>query len=234
MRRRVYGLLLAGGRGRRAGLGRNKAFYRHAGRTVLASAFASLASVPGLEGVAVVHAAGEAGAVRRELAKERSVLGLVEGGPERHRSVLNGLRFLGRHADPRSVVLVHDAARPFLPRKVAQDLVASVGRRRGAVPGLPVSDTLKRVHGPWVEGTVDRKGLVAVQTPQAFVFGEIREAYERWESGVPTDDAQVFESWGGKVVVVDGSPWLFKLTWPGDFLLYDLLVDADVQGRLRR
>lgn len=234
MSRRVVAILLAAGRGRRAGLGRNKAFHRRAGRTVLGCAFESLAAVPGLEGVAVVHAAGEAAAVRRGLPPGACPTALVEGGAERHLSVLNGLRFWKGRADPDGVVLVHDAARPFLPRRVAEGLLAAVGRRRGAVPGLPVADTLKRVERGRVVATVDRGGLVAVQTPQAFLFGELLAAYEAWSGGVPTDDAQVFESWGGRVAVVPGSPWLMKVTWPEDVALFDLMVDADVPGRLRR
>jgi 2-C-methyl-D-erythritol 4-phosphate cytidylyltransferase len=136
----------------------------------------------------------------------------VPGGATRSDSVRAGLAALRRDVD---VVIVHDAARPLASRRLFDAVVRAV--RAGAdaaVPGVPVADTLKRVDGTHVVETVDRAGLVAVQTPQAFRADALRAAHAT--GGDATDDAALVEAAGGVVVVVTGEVTNFKVTEPAD------------------
>jgi 2-C-methyl-D-erythritol 4-phosphate cytidylyltransferase/2-C-methyl-D-erythritol 2,4-cyclodiphosphate synthase len=121
-------------------------------------------------------------------------------------------------------VLVHDAARPFLTRAHVDRLLAALDVADGAIPALPVPDTLKRGEG-LVDETVSREGLWRAQTPQAFRIGRLKAAYRRWPANEePTDDAAVMERAGGHVAMVPGDPMLMKLTYPEDFLLAEQLA----------
>lgn len=136
----------------------------------------------------------------------------VAGGTTRSDSVRAGLAAVAPEA---VIVVVHDAARPLAPAALFTAVVAAVrDGADGAVPGLPVADTLKRVDGSRVVATVDRDGLVAVQTPQAFRAAALRAAYAA--GGAATDDAALVEAAGGTVVVVPGDPSNLKLTTPED------------------
>jgi 2-C-methyl-D-erythritol 4-phosphate cytidylyltransferase len=137
---------------------------------------------------------------------------VVPGGAARSDSVRAGLGALRCDAD---IVIVHDAARPLASRALFDAVIDAV--RAGAdaaVPGVVVTDTLKRVDGTRVVETVDRDGLVAVQTPQAFRAEALRAAHAG--GGDATDDAALVEAAGGTVVVVPGEVTNFKVTEPAD------------------
>ena len=147
---------------------------------------------------------------------------MVAGGDTRSDSVRAGLRAVPEDAE---VVVVHDAARPLATRALFDAVIAAV--RAGAdaaVPGIPVSDTLKRVEGERVVDTVDRELLVAVQTPQAFRASVLRAAHA--QRGDATDDAALVEAVGGQVVVVPGDPRNLKITTPDDLVVAAALLDA--------
>ena len=113
---------------------------------------------------------------------------------------------------------MHDAARPLAPVALFESVVAAVtAGADGAVPGLPVTDTVKRVHAGAVVATLDRSELVTVQTPQAFVASVLRAAHA--SGGDDTDDAALVEAAGGRVVVVPGDAVNAKLTTPHDLEL---------------
>ena len=134
---------------------------------------------------------------------------VVAGGATRSASVRAGLAAVPADAD---IVVVHDAARPAASVGLFERVIHAV--RSGAdaaVPGIPVVDTVKRVHGDVVVETLDRASLVAVQTPQAF-----RAAVLRRVDGDATDDAALVEAAGGRVVVVPGDPANLKVTAPED------------------
>jgi len=123
--------------------------------------------------------------------------------------------------DEALVVLVHDAARPLVGDAVVERLLARLGEGYdGAVPVLPVADTLKRVTRGVVAETVDRSSLVAAQTPQAFLAPALRRAFSGDLSGA-TDCASLVERTGGRVAVVDGDPRLLKVTTPEDLALVE-------------
>lgn len=139
---------------------------------------------------------------------------VVDGGPTRSTSVRAGLAAVPADAD---VVVVHDAARPFASPQLFRAVIAAVrAGADGAVPGVPLSDTVKRVRDGAVVATVDRIDLVAVQTPQAFTAEILRRAHGLADEA--TDDAALVEAVGGRVVVVAGDPANVKLTNADDLV----------------
>jgi 2-C-methyl-D-erythritol 4-phosphate cytidylyltransferase len=141
---------------------------------------------------------------------------VVPGGETRSASVRNGLGSVPDHAD---IVVVHDGARPLATRALFMAVINAVrDGGDGAVPGLEVTDTVRRLSG----GTVARDGLVTVQTPQAFRADLLRQAH----AGLPdaTDDAALVEALGGKITVVPGDPDNFKITDKRDLKLAGLIL----------
>ncbi len=146
----------------------------------------------------------------------------VTGGAERADSVRAGLAALSNTDRP---VLIHDAARPFLTTSVVEALLAALATADGAIPALPVADTLKRGSEGVLTGTVDRTDLWRAQTPQAFMADRLIAAYAAWHAtGTPTDDAAVVEHDGGRIALVPGDPRLMKLTYPQDFAMAEAFI----------
>ncbi len=146
----------------------------------------------------------------------------VAGGATRSESVRAGLAAVGDDAE---IVVVHDAARPLAsPLLYAAVIDAVRSGADAAVPGLAVSDTVKRVEHDVVVATVPRDGLVTVQTPQAFRAAVLRSAHD--SDGDETDDAALVEQAGGKVVVVAGETRNLKITVPGDLEMAAMLLEA--------
>ncbi len=149
----------------------------------------------------------------------------VTGGASRSDSVRAGLRALPADVE---IVAVHDAARPLAPPGLFELVLDTV--RAGAdaaVPALPITDTVKRVVGSEAVETLDREGLVAVQTPQAFRVDALRAAHA--DGGDATDDAALVEAAGGKVVVVPGDTRNLKVTNVADLQLVETLMGADAR-----
>jgi 2-C-methyl-D-erythritol 4-phosphate cytidylyltransferase/2-C-methyl-D-erythritol 2,4-cyclodiphosphate synthase len=147
----------------------------------------------------------------------------VAGGATRAASVRAGLAALESADD--TPVLIHDAARPFLSAAVIDRLLAALDHADGALPALPVADSLRRGVEGLVVGGVEREGLWRAQTPQAFRLKTIRDAYAAWtDADVPTDEAAVVERAGGRVRLVEGDARLMKLTYPEDFAMAEALL----------
>jgi 2-C-methyl-D-erythritol 4-phosphate cytidylyltransferase len=144
----------------------------------------------------------------------------VVGGATRAESVRSGLAAVPMEAD---VVLVHDAARPLAADDLFSAVISAVeAGADGAVPGVAISDTVKRIAGDRVLETVPREDLVTVQTPQAFRAPSLRAAHAGGADG--TDDAALVESKGGTVIVVPGDPINVKVTGPDDVALVEALL----------
>jgi 2-C-methyl-D-erythritol 4-phosphate cytidylyltransferase len=150
-----------------------------------------------------------------------TAVSVVAGGPTRAASVRAGLEAVPADAE---VVVVHDGARPLASPDLFHAVVDAVVQQGwdGAVPALPVSDTLKVVSDGVVGATHDRSGLVAVQTPQAFRASVLRRAHAG--GGEATDDAALVEACGGTVRVVPGDPRNLKVTTPADLEILALLA----------
>ena len=210
----VWAVLVAAGRGERLGGERPKAFVRLGRLPLLAEPLRRLDESEHVDAVVVVVPAGweEPAILLAEELGASKVGACVAGGTTRADSVRAGVAEV---PDDAAVILVHDAARPLLPPDVIPRLVAALAEGfDGAVPGVPVSDTVKRVDGGVVAGTLDRSGLVAVQTPQAFTAAALRAALAR--SGDATDCASLVEAGGGRIRVVDGDVRLLKVTTEDD------------------
>jgi len=203
-------LIVAAGKGERAGAGIPKQYRLLGGKPVLRWAVESLNRHPAVQSTRVVIGKGQRNLAAAAL-EGLDIEDLVEGGAERADSVRAGLAELAGDA-----VLVHDAARPFCPAPVIDRLIASLEFYEGAAPVLPVGDTLARV-GDNLDEPIDRNDLVRVQTPQAFRLDRLKAAYELWSGPSPTDETTVVRAAGMKVAVVEGDSALEKLTLPTDF-----------------
>jgi 2-C-methyl-D-erythritol 4-phosphate cytidylyltransferase len=218
----VWAVIVAAGRGERFGSPYPKAFAKLGGRALLAESLERLDESDWIEAIVVatppeweepvILLAEELGAGK--------VRAAVPGGETRADSVRAGVAEVPEEA---AVILVHDAARPLVPPEVVERVIAALADGwDGAVPGLPVPDTLKRADAEAVVETIDRTGLVAVQTPQAFAAVTLRSALAG--SGDATDCAGLVEASGGRVRVVEGDPRLMKVTTPADLELVERLL----------
>ena len=148
---------------------------------------------------------------------------LSVGGRERGDSVRNGLEDIPSNVE---VVVIHDAARPLVTGEMIDRVIVEARLGHGAAAGLPVTDTLKRINGSGnIVETIDREGVVRIQTPQAFPRGMIEDAHARAveERITATDDAALCERFGMKVVFVRGSERAMKITDESDFVRAEAL-----------
>jgi 2-C-methyl-D-erythritol 4-phosphate cytidylyltransferase len=225
----VWAIVVAGGSGLR--FGAPKQFLPLAGSPVVAWSVRAARSVA--DGVVLVVPAptgstGDAG-LPGPGATGDAAFGatcVVAGGATRAQSVRAGLAGV---PDDAGVIVVHDAARPLATPDLFAAVVGAVrtGDVDGAVPVVPVADTLKRVADGRVVATVDRSGLVAIQTPQAFAAEALRSAHAT--GGEATDDAGLLEACGRAVGTVDGDPRNVKLTRPEDLVLAEALVSGSLR-----
>jgi 2-C-methyl-D-erythritol 4-phosphate cytidylyltransferase/2-C-methyl-D-erythritol 2,4-cyclodiphosphate synthase len=215
-------VIVAAGSGERAGLGEAKQWRLIGGKAVARWSLEVLLAAGAREVVMVIPLGHEDRAATAFAGLPRWTT--TPGGPTRAQSTLAGLKAL--RDDEARIVLIHDAARPFLTRATIAALVEALAQTPGAVPALPMSDTLKRRdYGSARISTAPRAGLWQAQTPQAFRLDDIVRAYESWPDGeTPTDDAQVMERGGAEITLTQGDPMLMKLTYPEDFAMAETLA----------
>lgn len=214
-------VLVAAGRGERAGGSEGPKQYRRiGGRAVIArtvDAFRAHVRIGRI--VVAIHPDDEA--PFRAAVEAGEQLSWVHGGATRQESTLAALRALSH--PPPDAVLIHDGVRPFINATLIDRVLAAIGQHQGAIPALPVADTLKRATDDLlVEETVSRENLHAAQTPQGFPFQPILDAHERaFRAGRTdfTDDAAIAEWAGIPVRVVAGSPDNLKITWARDIAM---------------
>ncbi len=221
---RIAGLLVAAGTGTRFGSATPKQYASLLGRPVIRHAAEAL-----LAGCDLLQPVGDPATVEAALAG-LDHLPCVPGGAERQDSVRAGLEALAQHRP--DVVLVHDAARPHIPAGTVPALLAALGGHRGAIPAVPVGDTLKRVEAGRIVATVPRDGLMRAQTPQAFDFATLLAAHRDAPRSGLTDDAALLEHAGHPVAVVAGDEDNIKLTHPEDLVRLERLLAASMQPRV--
>ncbi len=222
-------IIVAAGSGERAGAGGPKQWRPLAGRAVARWSLEALIKA-GAKRVVVVVSNGGADDAARAFAGLEGWSATV-GGAARADSVKAGLDALGASAD--DVVLIHDAARPFLQTRHVEALINALATADGAAPALPVADTLKRRDANGSVTTATRDGLWRAQTPQAFRATAIAAGYAAWPiAEAPTDDLAVVERAGGRVVFTPGDPMLFKLTYPEDFDMAERLARSQSVTRI--
>jgi 2-C-methyl-D-erythritol 4-phosphate cytidylyltransferase len=209
----TWAVLVAAGRGERLGADRPKAFVALGDLPLLAEPLRRLDESPHVDAVVVVAPPGweEPVILLAEELGVSKVSACVPGGETRSASVRAGVAEVPEDA---AVILVHDAARPLVTDEVIGRVIGALAEGYdGAVPAVPVSDTVKRVERDVVVETLDRTGLVAVQTPQGFVAPVLRSALGHGEG---SDCASLVEAAGGRVKVVEGDERLLKVTTPAD------------------
>lgn len=215
----IGAVVLAGGQGKRMQAGMNKQYLTIEGRSVLSCAIESMAAC--CEALIVVCARGEedkAWQAVYESGVDRARVQVVEGGKERQDSVRNALAAMPETWEK---VLIHDGARPFVPRDMLERIITATAPGIGVVPGLAVADTIKRIDDEgFIVETPPRSHLRAAQTPQCFMAAEIRALHlECADSGrIFTDDAALYEYGGQRVRMVEGSSMSRKLTVQDDLL----------------
>jgi len=214
----VWAVLAAAGRGERLGGDRPKAFAKLRGRPLLAESLERLEASGWVDAIVIVAPPGweePAILLAEELACSK-VVACVDGGETRAESVRAGAAEVTEDA---AVIVVHDAARPALAEEVLERVLTALNQGwDGAVPALPLTDTIKRVRDGMVVETLPRGELAAAQTPQAFLAPILREALAGDLAGA-TDCAALVEARGGRVTTVPGDPRLLKVTDAADLEL---------------
>jgi 2-C-methyl-D-erythritol 4-phosphate cytidylyltransferase/2-C-methyl-D-erythritol 2,4-cyclodiphosphate synthase len=224
---RIAALILAAGSGSRFGGTRPKQFAPLAGVPIVARALQAFTGHPRVARVLAVGPAEAIAGACPDFPKS----GIVSGGATRQESAHAGLEALA--ADPPEAVLIHDAARPLIPRRVIDAVCDALAAGAEAVlPALPVTDTLKRAEAGTVVGTVPREGLWRVQTPQGFRFGPILAAHRAAAGQALTDDGAVAEAAGMTVRLVPGAEENLKVTTPEDLARAEALVAARLVPRV--
>ncbi len=219
-------LVVAAGRSVRAGGDIPKQYRLVGGQSLLAHAVASLQRHNLISHVHVVVAEGEEVRARAALGSIDATIGI--GGATRQQSVRLGLAQLQERGAP-ARVLVHDAARPFVPRAMIDRILDALETVPGACPALPVVDSLRRGESS-IEAEVPRDKLWRVQTPQGFRFADLVAAHAEAMEGA-TDDAEVLRAAGHEVRLVEGDERAMKVTLPQDFEAAERLIQwATVSG----
>jgi 2-C-methyl-D-erythritol 4-phosphate cytidylyltransferase/2-C-methyl-D-erythritol 2,4-cyclodiphosphate synthase len=210
---RAAAVVVAAGQGLRAGQPLPKQFAPWQGKPVVRHSVEALAAA----GIAPIVVAIPEGAHERARAALAGLdVRLVTGGSTRRESVCNALEALA--ADAPDAVLIHDAARPGLPATVIDRLLAALAGKPGAIPVLPVVDSIAHAEGDMMGMPARREDLRRVQTPQAFRFDAILAAHRAWDGPAEAgDDAQVAQAAGLEIALVDGDEALHKLTFAQDF-----------------
>ncbi|MCK5219473.1 2-C-methyl-D-erythritol 4-phosphate cytidylyltransferase [bacterium] len=212
-------IIVAGGQGRRMKISGPKAFLMLASGPLFTHALKTFSKVEKISGIILVVPPGEeeqAAALCRQTQGSGQVRTIVSGGARRQDSVRTGLEQLSPRTE---IVLVHDAARPFVDVALVQRVRMAAEKTGAAVPGVRITDTLKRIDSEnRVEDNIDRRNLMAIQTPQGFRSDILRQAYSNaWKHNLTaTDDAGLVEFLGKPVTVVEGDPCNFKITTSQD------------------
>lgn len=227
---RISAVVLSAGSGRRMGTEVPKQYLDLCGRPVLAWTLQAFQDCPQVSDIVLVTGQRDQDRCRREIVDAyglTKVSRIVPGGSSRGESVLCGLRQMNPKP---SFVLVHDGARPLLDQVCLGRLIDAVRENGAAILAVPARDTIKVAdEGDWVLSTPDRATLRQVQTPQAFVYELIRDAYERAirDGVLVTDDSMAAEYAGcRKIKLVEGSPANLKITTPEDMVVARALIEA--------
>ncbi len=223
---KTIAIIVAAGRGSRAGPGGPKQYRPLAGRAVIAHTVDAFLSHDSVDAVRVIihrDDGAEYDAAIGDLRANDKLLPPVHGGKERQDSVRLGLESIVEEEPSR--VLIHDAARPFIDADTISRVIDALDKNDGAIAALPVHDTIKRADDAGaIAATVPRDALWRAQTPQGFRFEKILGAHRAAAGNTLTDDAAVAEADGLTVALVPGSPDNMKITQADDFGMAETLL----------
>jgi 2-C-methyl-D-erythritol 4-phosphate cytidylyltransferase len=219
----VTAIVVAAGRGVRFKSKISKPLVTIDRRPVILYSLRTLSAHPYVKDIIVVVNAGNKKRIAAAIRRHRigKIARLVLGGPLRQDSVRNGLRVLSSRAD---LVLIHDAARPFIDAGMVSAVIQKARTSGAAVAAVPVKATIKRARNRQVKETVDRRNLWEIQTPQVFKKDLILRAYRKFGSKSVTDDAALVEKLKAPVDLVMGSYFNIKLTTPEDLSLAEGII----------
>ena len=216
---KVFALIVAAGRGSRAGPGTPKQYRELAGEPVLRHCLRAFSMHPGIESILSVIHTDDRDAYEQASQGLPKLTTPVTGGDTRQASVLCGLEAMEKAAP--DLVLIHDGARPFVSARLIDDTIKALETHRGAMPGLPVADTLRHSQDGLAGETVSREGLWRAQTPQGFHYPSILAAHRaaRDSGNISyTDDVAIASAAGIDVVLVQGDEDNFKITSAEDLM----------------
>ncbi len=221
----IMAILVAAGRGERLGSVRPKAFVEVGGKPLLRWAAEAFEGVSAVDQIVAVVPADHMVTARALLADLHTPCDVVAGGARRQDSVQAGLALAPR--DFAGLVLVHDAARPFVDATVIEAVISGARAAGAALPVMPVVDTVKQVSDGKVVGTLDRSVLFGAQTPQGFAYRVLLEAYAAAEAAglTVTDESMTLEGMGHEVRAVPGAARNRKITTPDDLVWAEAFVD---------
>lgn len=212
----ILAILVAAGRGQRLGAGRPKAFIEVGGKPMLAWSAEAFEAASDVDAIVAVVPEPERARAEEMLAHVTKLRAVVSGGERRQDSVRAGLAQAPAGFD--GLVLVHDAARPFVDGAVIAAVIEGARESGAALPVVPVVDTVKRVRAGRIVETLDRSELHGAQTPQGFRMRRLTQAYDAADAAglTVTDEAMALERLGGTVRAVPGSALNRKITTPDD------------------
>lgn len=227
--RGIAAVLVAAGRGERAGAGGPKQYRLIGGKAIIASTIERFAAHAAIGRIEVVIHADDEDLLRGAVGPLIDRIEIVFGGPTRQESVLRGLEALADTVP--DVVLIHDAVRPFVEEALLDRVIGAVSPVQGCIPALHLVDTIKRANNDdTIAETVDRQKLFGAQTPQGFPYAAILAGHRKAaKSGRTdfTDDAAIAEWVGLPVKLVEGSPDNIKITWPRDIQMAEQRMSGD-------
>lgn len=220
----ISAIIVAGGKGKRMGSNISKQFIIVNGKPILYYTLTKFLNCKTIDNIILVLPKDEIEYCKKEILEKYSlkVNKIIEGGKERQESVYNGLKACVNS----NVVLIHDGARPFVSEKIINDGIRYAQMYGSAAPGVMPKDTIKiKDQKGFSIQTLNRKELVAVQTPQVFKWSTIMECHEKIKKAkiVVTDDTMVVEMYGHKVYLYEGEYNNIKVTTHDDLLIAEYL-----------
>jgi len=219
MTAKVGVVIVSAGKGRRLAKG-DKAILKLENKPLFCRSLSTFKSIKGIAEIVLVLRKSNFALAKKQI-KAKNIT-LVEGGVKRADSVFKGLSALSKDIEH---VLIHDAARPFVTKKIILDMLKELKKHPAVICGLKCPDTLKLVKKGVVRKTLNREDVYLIQTPQGFRKKVILQAYKKLRKRGLTDDAQMLEAMGKRVKVIYGDIFNFKITYPRDFRLAKIISD---------
>jgi len=224
-----YAVICAGGKGERMDAGKNKVFIKIKGKEIIARTIEVFEKTEEIKGIIISTSPEDIQEIEKISEREgfRKIIGVVEGGKQRQDSVWNGIKKLEGTAQKKDIILIHNAANPFVEEKTIKECIKEAGRHGASVAAQKVKDTIKKVNEELlVKETLDRKELWQMQTPQGIIYHIAIKAFEKaFEEGFyGTDDVQLVERIHGKIKIVECSYNNIKITTKEDIELAEKII----------
>ncbi|PJA19180.1 MAG: 2-C-methyl-D-erythritol 4-phosphate cytidylyltransferase, partial [Candidatus Diapherotrites archaeon CG_4_10_14_0_2_um_filter_31_5] len=225
-----YAVICAGGKGTRINAGKNKVFVKIKGKEIISRTIQVFENAENINGIIISAAKEDEKEIKKIIEREgfKKVKAVVEGGKQRQDSVWNGIKKLKETAKKEDIVLIHNAANPFLEEKTINECIKEAEKFGASVAAQKVKDTIKRVNEDLlVKETLNRKELWQMQTPQTIIFHIALKAFEKAykENFYGTDDVQLVERIHGKIKIVECPYENIKITTQEDIDLAKKIIE---------